>query len=1561
MLETLYNVSRRTSNQIYMVLIILLILSQDSSFNASIHKLERRLHETSLGSLMVIILIRTVKYNLSKLRLLPMLETLYNVSRRTSNQIYMVLIILLILSQDSSFNASIHKLVRSVFILPSVPWYQERRLHETSLGSLMVIILIRTVKYNLSKLRLLPMLETLYNVSRRTSNQIYMVLIILLILSQDSSFNASIHKLVRSVFILPSVPWYQERRLHETSLGSLMVIILIRTVKYNLSKLRDVYLHTNCLATLANMAPHVHRLSAYSSQRLVSLFDMLARKYNKLAEQKNDKMHIGNGDLREGDSLPEDMSTELYIYTDFLRIVLEILNAILTYALPRNPEVVYAIMHRQEVFQPFKDHPRFIELLENIFNGVCGTFSNFQFRAILGTWVFDDLCFYSLTSAFFPSFKSDQNIENLVMHSVLSFIAKVDVSANTYLLHQELLNFMLITMSTQLLSGPSPGPNDVHPFIDAAMAQESSLVGLIVRKLLLNYITQLRFALSSSSYNLFSEGNQPGVLQRVGSAAASFVLLPFSFFANSSGEASTSHLADSSLNILLVLVHYRKCVLVESVKDRIKGIPSSDSPPKEETCFSENPYCKALENARDIEFDRVDVEGNAHNGPLVRLPFASLFDTLGMCLADETAVLLLYSLVQGNSDFLEYVLVRTDLDTLLLPMLETLYNVSRRTSNQIYMVLIILLILSQDSSFNASIHKLILPSVPWYQERRLHETSLGSLMVIILIRTVKYNLSKLRDVYLHTNCLATLANMAPHVHRLSAYSSQRLVSLFDMLARKYNKLAEQKNDKMHIGNGDLREGDSLPEDMSTELYIYTDFLRIVLEILNAILTYALPRNPEVVYAIMHRQEVFQPFKDHPRFIELLENIFNVLDFFNSRMDAHKMDGEWSVEKVLQVIIINCRSWRGEGMKMFTQLRFTYEQESHPEEFFIPYVWQLVVTRRFDRAMNAGVLGLLRGDFRAILGTWVFDDLCFYSLTSAFFPSFKSDQNIENLVMHSVLSFIAKVDVSANTYLLHQELLNFMLITMSTQLLSGPSPGPNDVHPFIDAAMAQESSLVGLIVRKLLLNYITQLRFALSSSSYNLFSEGNQPGVLQRVGSAAASFVLLPFSFFANSSGEASTSHLADSSLNILLVLVHYRKCVLVESVKDRIKGIPSSDSPPKEETCFSENPYCKALENARDIEFDRVDVEGNAHNGPLVRLPFASLFDTLGMCLADETAVLLLYSLVQGNSDFLEYVLVRTDLDTLDSSFNASIHKLILPSVPWYQERRLHETSLGSLMVIILIRTVKYNLSKLRDVYLHTNCLATLANMAPHVHRLSAYSSQRLVSLFDMLARKYNKLAEQKNDKMHIGNGDLREGDSLPEDMSTELYIYTDFLRIVLEILNAILTYALPRNPEVVYAIMHRQEVFQPFKDHPRFIELLENIFNVLDFFNSRMDAHKMDGEWSVEKVLQVIIINCRSWRGEGMKMFTQLRFTYEQESHPEEFFIPYVWQLVVTRSGFSFYPRSINLFPVDLPVEDNYTGSESEQRQQGEMTGLNGHGTQVEALSVEGLLLLVGFEASPM
>lgn len=46
----------------------------------------------------------------------------------------------------------------------------------------------------------------------------------------------------------------------------------------------------------------------------------------------------------------------------------------------------------------------------------------------------------------------------------------------------------------------------------------------------------------------------------------------------------------------------------------------------------------------------------------------------------------------------------------------------------------------------------------------LHLTGLTRPTVLLTYRrTAHYNLAKLRDVYLHTNTLAALANLAPHM------------------------------------------------------------------------------------------------------------------------------------------------------------------------------------------------------------------------------------------------------------------------------------------------------------------------------------------------------------------------------------------------------------------------------------------------------------------------------------------------------------------------------------------------------------------------------------------------------------------------------------------------------------------------------------------------------------------------------------------------------------------------------------------------------------------------------
>lgn len=217
------------------------------------------------------------------------------------------------------------------------------------------------------------------------------------------------------------------------------------------------------------------------------------------------------------------------------------------------------------------------------------------------------------------------------------------------------------------------------------------------------------------------QAESQGVLRIAYTAAGFVLLLPYHAFrymarSNPARPSPDSLLADTALLLLLVLTHYSTGIEV-------------DAP---------NPFRTALQACRDMDYDVADPEGNPVQGSAIRVPFPKLYDRLGECLVDDRATLLLYALIHGNEAFLEYVLVRSDLDTIVLPLMEMLYNAVQRTPNQIYMILIILLILSQDPSFNANIHKVIVQAVPWYKERLLTKVSLGSLVVILLIRTIKY-------------------------------------------------------------------------------------------------------------------------------------------------------------------------------------------------------------------------------------------------------------------------------------------------------------------------------------------------------------------------------------------------------------------------------------------------------------------------------------------------------------------------------------------------------------------------------------------------------------------------------------------------------------------------------------------------------------------------------------------------------------------------------------------------------------------------------------------------------
>eukprot|EP00741_Cyanophora_paradoxa_P002013 tig00000525_g1952.t1 len=472
-----------------------------------------------------------------------------------------------------------------------------------------------------------------------------------------------------------------------------------------------------------------------------------------------------------------------------------------------------------------------------------------------------------------------------LVEALMAFLGSAEITDVTYVLHIEVLNLLLVLASSQLF----------HP-------------------------------ISSTTPNLFLDILCRGITRTVTSAATTLLLLPYfayHYFFPPKKESELHSLAERSLHLLLVAVHYRP----DDVGDN-------------------NPFIHAIKALQDSYVPEDVEEGTAASGS--RISFSALYESIGMYLHDEKVTLLTYCFIHSNPLFLAFCLARTDLDTLIIPILKMLHGAANRKANQIYMLLIVLLILSQDASFSSSVHLVEIAAVPWFKDRILTQVSLGSLCVIILVRTIQYNLTKLKDTYLHTNCLATLANMSPHFNNLHSYAAQRILVLFSMLASKYQKLSTRiaTLGQQHPSAASQSVQDTSSETMdvdelNSEQMVFLDFLRIVLETINATLTFALPRNPHFVYAMLQRAKEFESFRAHPRLYDLIENVEAVLGFINQRLEEANLQTPWSVSEVMHVIEQAGRSWKSDRLRMFPELRFCYEEEAHPQEFFTPYVWSIV--------------------------------------------------------------------------------------------------------------------------------------------------------------------------------------------------------------------------------------------------------------------------------------------------------------------------------------------------------------------------------------------------------------------------------------------------------------------------------------------------------------------------------------------------------------------------------------------------------------------------------------------
>jgi len=497
------------------------------------------------------------------------------------------------------------------------------------------------------------------------------------------------------------------------------------------------------------------------------------------------------------------------------------------------------------------------------------------------------------------------------LSTLVQLLIEIPLKENTYGLHLEGSRLMIAILSVAMHS-PSKPANQLLTWREMMLGDVHYLATPLTCTLLLRYMDQQ----TAPASVLGQEGGS--IVLGLASGVWNILTLGYSSVASSeTEEVSSKPLADLSLTLLLLLVNH--CTDTEDFL---------------------NPYRDALFNFSNSS-DKTAESPQVSQVPSFQIEYPPLYNALADTLQSDESTLLLYLLLHRNPGFKNFVLAATDIDQLVVPILQTLYRAPESNNHHIYMSLIILLILSEDDLFNKTVHGCVLKSaqVSWYTERAITELSLGGLLILVVIRTIQYNMLKMRDKYLHTNCLAALANMSSQFRTLHPYVAQRIVSLFETLARKHSRLVDGLRG---VDTDDIEDGFDEVSDAVQDAAVLEEVLRMVLEIINSCLVHQTQHNPNLIYTILYKREMFDTYARNPAFQDLMHNIMIVIVNMSSRLEqvSERKGCSLGVGEVQEVVRQGAIQFPKDKLRKLPDLKFKYVEEDQPEDFFIPYVWTL---------------------------------------------------------------------------------------------------------------------------------------------------------------------------------------------------------------------------------------------------------------------------------------------------------------------------------------------------------------------------------------------------------------------------------------------------------------------------------------------------------------------------------------------------------------------------------------------------------------------------------------------
>lgn len=95
---------------------------------------------------------------------------------------------------------------------------------------------------------------------------------------------------------------------------------------------------------------------------------------------------------------------------------------------------------------------------------------------------------------------------------------------------------------------------------------------------------------------------------------------------------------------------------------------------------------------------------------------------------------------------------------------------------------------------------------------------------------------------------------------------------------------------------------------------------MVLEILNSTLCNQLPNNPNLVYTILYKKNIFEPFRNNIAFQDVMQNIDFIIKHFTQELEhADSQNQELDVNGVLNIITKGAQTWSKEKLKVRTEV------------------------------------------------------------------------------------------------------------------------------------------------------------------------------------------------------------------------------------------------------------------------------------------------------------------------------------------------------------------------------------------------------------------------------------------------------------------------------------------------------------------------------------------------------------------------------------------------------------------------------------------------------------------